>query len=344
MEINDERFHRRRRKLLGLGCGCLVSGAIGIRLKADEQVLRLCKVRQQTRALGTQVTITALHRSKKVAAQAISEAFSELNEIEDVMSLYRPHSQVCKLNLNGVLEEPDVRLVEVLGFAKRVSRLSDGVFDVTVQPLWELFARKQKQGKAPSVREIGAARSKVDWKNVKADPRRVTLPKGAAITLNGIAQGYAADRVRQTLARWGIDHALIDCGELSALGNGSKAEPWKVGIQHPREADAFAALVRLSGRCLATSGDYESVFDVGDGKKFQWHHIFDPKSGVSPEELASVSVVAPTAMQADALSTAVFVAGVEAGTNLLSRFEQTDALMVLKNGRTLATKGFPWKA
>lgn len=161
-----------------------------------------------------------------------------------------------------------------------------------------------------------------------------------SITLNGIAQGYAADAAMRVMRAHGVRHALIDAGELGALGRSRGRAPWSAGIQHPRVADAFAALARLEDRCLATSGDYETAFSAD----YSRHHIVDPRSGRSPGELASVSVAAPTAMLADALSTAVFVLGTERGLALLREHPGSDALLITKSGRHLATAGFPFAA
>jgi thiamine biosynthesis lipoprotein len=160
--------------------------------------------------------------------------------------------------------------------------------------------------------------------------------EGTAITLNGIAQGFAADRAAAAIKARGVKHALINTGEMSALGQSAEGDDWKIGIQHPRREDAFISLAKLADRCLATSGDYETTFS----DDFRWNHLFDPRTGRSPAELSSVSVVAKTALDADALSTAAFVLGAEQGARLVERFD-ADALFVLKNGRTLATKGFP---
>jgi len=160
------------------------------------------------------------------------------------------------------------------------------------------------------------------------------------VTLNGIAQGYAADRARAALKAHGVDHALIDAGELAPIGRKEQAAPWQAGIQHPRVEDAYIALAKLEDRCLATSGDYATKFTT-DGK---YNHIFDPRLGSSPQELASVSIAAPTAMTADALSTACFVLGPQRAQEVLNQFHDIDALFVLKNGRVLTTNGFPIQA
>jgi thiamine biosynthesis lipoprotein len=279
-----------------------------------------------SQALGAKVAMTALHADEAVARAAVAAAFAELEAIESVMSLYRPESELCRLNHDAVLEKPDTRLVEVLRFAALVSEKSGGAFDVTVQPLWAL------KGAAADAETL----ARVDWKKLRIKDARVTLEKGMAVTLNGIAQGYAADAAMRVLRAHGIEHALVDAGEFSARGTNAKRDAWSIGIQHPREREAFAALARLENRCLATSGDYETAFS----KDLSRHHIVNPRTGRSPEELASVSVLAPDAMTADALSTALFVLGAERGQELLREFAGTDALIITKNGRRIATAGF----
>ena len=281
---------------------------------------------QSSHALGAKVTMTALHADEAAAREAVEAAFAELEAIEAVMSLYRPESELCRLNRDSVLEKPDARLVEVLRFAAQVSEKSGGAFDVTVQPLWTL-----KGAKADA--EMLA---RVDWKKLRIEEQQIVLEKGMAVTLNGIAQGYAADAAMRVLRAHGIDHALVDAGEFSARGANAKHDAWSIGIQHPREREAFAALARLDNRCLATSGDYETAFK----DDFSQHHIVNPRTGRSPEELASVSVLAPDAMTADALSTALFVLGAKRGQELLREFAGTDALLITKNGHHIATAGF----
>ena len=127
-------------------------------------------------------------------------------------------------------------------------------------------------------------------------------------------------------------------GEINALGSKPEAVGWKVGIQHPRREESYLALAQLQGRCLATSGDYATIFSPD----YKSHHIFDPHTGRSPAQLASVSVAARTGMEADALSTALFVLGPERGLKLLQHTPGADALLVTKAGRTLRTAKFPF--
>ncbi|MFO0883161.1 MAG: FAD:protein FMN transferase [Pirellulales bacterium] len=196
----------------------------------------------------------------------------------------------------------------------------------------------QKEGRLPLNLAIADARQKVNWRHVKASEGGIRLAgRDTKITLNGIAQGYAADRALAALKEHGIEHALVDAGELAAKGAGSQKPGWQIGVQHPRHEDAYIALAMLQDRCFSTTGDYATTF----GRDYRFHHVFDPQTGVSPQEISSVSVAAPTAMQADAWSTAAFVMGPEKACEVLRTLPGHDALFVLKDGRMLTTPGFP---
>jgi thiamine biosynthesis lipoprotein len=289
-------------------------------------------------ALGSEVSMTALHERQDVARDAVDAAFAELELVEELMSIYRPHSQLCRLNRDGVLDNPHPYFIEVLRHAQTVSQRSDGAFDITVQPLWSLYAEAKKAAALPDPEAVAVARQQVDWRRVEISSRQIRLRgEGTAITLNGIAQGYAADRAIAAIRSWGVVHALVNTGEIGALGDKADGDRWTVGIQHPRHENAYISLAKLADRCLATTGDYATTFS-GD---FRFNHVFDPRSGRSPDELASVSVAAPTAMQADAFSTAVFVLGPERGLELVRTMSGADAYFVLKDGRTLVTENFP---
>ena len=294
-------------------------------------------VRRTCRAFGSAVTLSAVHDDPDVARRAIDHAFVELEAIESLMSIYRPDSALSRLNRDGVLAEADPRLREVLSCAHRLSQESDGAFDVTVQPLWNHFRRAEQAGRLPLGEEIEAARSRIDWRGIGVSGSTVRLKRGVELTLNGIAQGYACDRVADVFRRHGVSDALIDTGEIGALGSKGAGDPWTVGIQDPRRDDAFVCLAQLAGRFLATSGDYATAFTPDRAN----HHLFDPHTGRSANAFASVSIAARSGMEADALSTAVFVSGEERGLRLVLDTPGADALFVRKDGSIAATPGFP---
>ena len=298
---------------------------------------------RQGQAFGTTVKLTASHSNVELAQQALDEAFDELMLVESLMSIYDPQSQLSQLNEQKVLENPHPYLVEILRHATLTSQQSNGAFDVTIQPLWDVWQQAQTAHTSVCPTELAAARRKVGWRKLYITESRISIGPESKVTLNGIAQGYAADKAAAALLRYGIKRALLDTGEINATSDEDTNKDtvehaaWKVGIQHPRIDSAFVAVAALGDRCLATSGDYETTFSAD----YKHNHLLNPRTGTSPDETASVSVVAPTATQADALSTAAFVLGPAKGGELIQRTAGADALFVLKNGRVLKTDGFP---
>jgi thiamine biosynthesis lipoprotein len=342
-------LNRRKFCLLTMGLGAAGFGVVDyatIRpdespngLSTDSQFAgNLVFTSRSSSALGAHVSMKVLHADRGQAERAITAVFDELQVIEQVMSLYQPESQLCRLNRDGVLHNPHPYLVSVLQAARAMSSASDGAFDITVQPLWQVYAAARLAGLPPDPTAVAGAQAQADWRRVEIQPAVIRLRgHGTAVTLNGIAQGFAADQAISILRRHGIKHALINTGELAAIGRNAHAKPWGVGIQHPRQSDAYMAIGALSNRCLATSGDYATPLS----SDFRDHHIFDPRIGRSPTTFSSVSVVAPTACEADALSTALFVLGPEQGLALVRSRPACDALLAFKDGRVLTSAGFP---
>ena len=289
-------------------------------------------------AFGTTVTIKLLHENAMAAQAAIEDALKQVRKIDALMSLQQEHSQVFELNRRGAVDRPEPDLLQVLAFAQQLSLLTAGAFDITVQPLWRIFSQSGATGALPAPAEVAAAKALVNWKNLEFDPKQVRLSRpGMAITLNGVAQGYAVDLALKTLRRHGVRHALLDTGEFGSIGSKANDRPWLLGIGHPRQRDTLSATLKMDGRMVATSGDYETFFSPD----FIHHHIFDPASGRSPLELASATVVAPTGILADGLSTAFMVMGTDRALALASQIHDVDALLIDKNGKVRKTSSFP---
>lgn len=286
-------------------------------------------------AFGTTITVAVIHDDAREAEAAIADALDQAMQVDRLMSIYSPDSQVFRLNRDGVLEKPHPHLLQVLAQARALSELTRGAFDITVQPLWQAF--RQAAGALPSREQRMQAKSRVGWQRVSFGAERVSLGKAASITLNGLAQGYAADLAMAAVRARGIDSALLDTGEFSAHGSNGARHPWTLGVLDPRDADALAAVMRVDGRCVATSGDYASTFTPD----FVHHHIFDPATGDSPQELASVTVLAPTAMLADGLSTAFMVMGARKSHALAARLPGVDVMTINKRGVVWKSPAFP---
>ena len=282
-----------------------------------------------TLAFGTTVTVALMHDDARQAEAAIADALDQATQVDRLMSIYNPSSQVFQLNRDGLLRNPHPHLLAVLRQARALSELTRGAFDITVQPLWQAFRQAADQQTLPTREQRLRARSRLCWPRIAIDADGVSLGKaGAAITLNGLAQGYAADLAMSAVRARGIDNALLDTGEFSAHGHNGALQPWSVGVLDPRDAETLAAVVKMDGRCIATSGDYASAFTPD----FVHHHIFDPATGDSPRDLASVTVLAPSALLADGLSTAFMVMGARKAHALAAGLAGVDLMTINKRG------------
>lgn len=319
----------RRRTFIAAALGSMAGGAAGAEALHHGAAL----------AFGTTVGIAVRHPDAALARRAIDAALADVRRIDGLMSIHQAGSQVFRLNRDRVLAEPDPHLLAVLDHARALSRLTHGAFDITVQPLWNAFdaAAATTPAGLPTEAARLHARGLVGWTGVQAGRARVALARpGMAITLNGLAQGYAADLALAALRRHGVRHALVDTGEFGKLGQ-ADGRPWTIGIRDPRHEDALAASLALDGRCVATSGDYACAFTPD----CRHHHIFDPASGASPLELASVTVLAPTGLEADGLSTAFMVMGARRSHALAAHLPGVDLLVIGKDGRRWKSAGFP---
>ena len=312
----------------------LLSGARAPVAGEDPPVARVAGT-----AFGTIISLCALGDADGLAQDALRAAMHEVQRIDALLSLFRPDSQLSRLNRDGRIEDADPHLLRNLEFAAQLAALTGGAFDVTVQPLWELYTRAKADGVLPAPRAIAQARDRVDHRAVVIEGTTVRLDRpGARVTLNSLAQGYATDVVLDMLRARGVAAALVDTGELGNLGRRAPARPWTVGVQHPRDRSGLIARIGMDGRVVSTSGDYATTFS-GD---FRHHHIFDPATGVSPPRFSSTVALAPSGLLADGLSTAMMVLDRAAGERLLGAFARTDGLWIDKDGGCTATPGVPF--
>lgn len=336
----------RRRSFISASIGAL-AGAAGLSMPAGA-LLRGPELPSGHRlyggaalGFGTTIAVTVLHDDQGQAQLAIEDALHAARKVDTLMSIYSADSQVFQLNRDGALARPDPHLLLVLEQARSLSQLSGGAFDVTVQPLWRVFRAAADAGRLPSIRERERALALVGWRDLSIVAERIAfLRPGMALTLNGLAQGYAADLALAAVRARGVEHALLDTGEFIARGGKSARTPWTLGIQNPRDADALAATVNLDGRALATSGDYACIFTPD----FAHHHIFDPSLGDSPPELASVTVLAASGLLADGLSTTFLALGSAKARALAAQLPGVELMTIDKRGAAWRSAGFPASA
>ncbi|MDE0052434.1 MAG: FAD:protein FMN transferase [Rhodospirillales bacterium] len=278
-------------------------------------------------ALGAAAEIVLHGPDAARARRLIARCVAEIDRLEDVFSLYRPASALSRLNRDGRLAAPPLELVALLAEARHFSERTEGAFDATVQPLWRAyaahFARPGADVRGPAEGALAEARALVDWRAVEIEPAEVRLARpGMAVTLNGIAQGYITDRVATLLQEAGMGDVLLDIGEVRALGRHPEGRPWRIGLRRTAAPETLARTVSLADRAVATSAGIASPFDASG----RHHHLFDPATGRPAPGAAQVSVIAPNAMMADALSTALAVSPPARAATLAARFPEISVL------------------
>lgn len=249
--------------------------------------------RWQGVALGAKAQIVLDHPDAKAITRA---AKAEIDRLEGVFSLYRADSEIMRLNRDGRLEAPSFDMLECLTLARRVQGVTDGRFDPTVQPLWRVLAEAGAESRRPDAEALATARAAIGFDRVRIGAGRVTLDMGQALTLNGIAQGFIADKVAGLMRARGVEDVLIDTGEIVAMGGGPEGAGWPVTLKGEDHARLW------QGQALASSATLGTVID-GAGTQ---GHILSPQ-GAAPTA-TQVTVSAPQAGLADALSTGLCLA------------------------------------
>lgn len=275
-----------RRRFIAVTASAAFLGGPSIASDADA-------VRWQGTALGARADIRLYGMSKAEGRDLLREVRAEIDRLESIFSLYRSRSALVQLNTAGVLAGSDPDLLALMTMASKIHAASGGAFDPTIQPVWRLYA--ENRGK-PSAAVIASVRPVLGWDKVSFSPDRISLPQGGGLTFNGIAQGYVTDAAVRLLRRAGLRHALVEAGEISALGASPSGDPWSVRIENLPVDER----VWLKDSAVATSATDGTMFSsAGPG------HIVDPgtgRAGRSPWR--QVSVVHPSAAVADGLSTA----------------------------------------
>lgn len=321
------RIDRSRRRFLGL-----TAAVAGLALLPDTAAARAGLLHGwRGTALGADACLRLVHPDAAEARRLIGLCLAEVVRLERVFSLYRGDSALVRLNRDGRLNAPPADLVRLMSEAAAFARSSGGRFDMTVQPLWSLharhFARAGADPAGPAPAEIAAARRLVGFQAVEIGAGRIAFARpGMQVTLNGIAQGYITDRITELLRQEGLDDVLVDMGEIRAQGRRPDGRPWQVGLDG---AEGIGPLA-LSGGAVATSAAAGTVFDPAG----RFGHLIDPASGRPEAPWRSVSVAAPTATAADALSTALSVLPPGEAAGLLARHPGSTAFLTAADGGT----------
>ncbi|SDK22415.1 thiamine biosynthesis lipoprotein [Microbulbifer yueqingensis] len=276
--------------------------------------------------MGTRYHITVVAPPAEVAKESLQELIEqELEAVNREMSTYIPDSELMRFNAGPIGEPVAISepLADVVGLSIDINERSGGAFDITVGPLVNLwgFGPTPEPEKVPGQEEIDRLLGLVgsDALELERNPPRLTRTRDVQLDLSAIAKGHGVDRVAQLLEEQGIENYLVEIGgELRTLGHNPGGDEWRIGIESPtRAGQVVHKPVRVSGRAVATSGDYRNYYER-DGVRYS--HSIDPRTGRPLQHrLASVTVIADICAEADGLATALNVMGADAGLKLAER-------------------------
>lgn len=281
---------------------------------------------QEIFAMDTYMSLTAYGNNSE---EAVNKAVQEINRLDAMFSVGNADSDVTKINENGSGEVSE-ETAFIMNRAMQVSKETKGAFDITIYPVMELWGFTTKNYRVPESSEIADVLKHVSYTNVEVNGQQVTLSDGASIDLGGIAKGYTSSRVIQIMKDCGIEHAIINLGgNVQVLGTKTDGSDWRIAIQNPDSESSYLGVLSTADKAVITSGGYERYFEQ-DGQVY--HHIIDPQTGYPSEsDLTSVTIVCSDGTTADALSTALFVMGLD-GAKELYRSGSLDFEMILYDG------------
>jgi thiamine biosynthesis lipoprotein len=300
-----------------------------------------CRVTVERPLMGTRFRIDVVAADEDAGRASVEAAFDEIERAESLLSNWDAESQISEINRLAGVQPVAVshELAEVLDRALRISRLTGGAFDVTFASCGGLWSIRDRR--IPSEAEIAACLRHVDYRRVALDfsqPAVFVADSGTRVGIAGLAKGYRVDLAARVLEARGIVEYVVDGGGDMRVSSGGEGRPWEIGVAHPRRPDQPLGTVELVEGAIATSGDYEWYFER-DG--IRYHHILDPATGRPARRCASATVIAGSAVDADALATGLFVMGPDAGLELAEGLPGVEALLIDPNLAVHTTSGFP---
>jgi FAD:protein FMN transferase len=286
--------------------------------------------------LDEDAELTLWHTDAALCQRTFLRVRAEIARYERIFSLYQPESEISRLNAAGALGKPAPELRALVEESQRFGVISAGAFDISVQPLWQLY-EAHFWSHTHVVADIVAraqdvARELVDFRRIETGARRIAFAReGMGITLNSVTLGFITDAVVDILRNEGFESAVVDLGEYRTLGRHPDGHPWRIGIRDALKASAVDRVVELEDTALAVSGGYGTTFEPTG----HFNHIFDPKTGASANKLVDAAVIGPRATVTAALAVAICVVGEERAQALLDACPGTRAIVTRSDGTSM---------
>ncbi len=297
------------------------------------------QLRRSQLMMGTIIEIVAYGQDQNLLESAISAAFDEIARLEKRLSRYHEDSDVTRLSKSSTGGEVAPETAAVIALGLDVAKRSQGAFDMTLGRLKAVWGFDKEAPSVPDKNAITDALQGIGPQAISLDKNRVTKSSPQLmVDLGGVAKGYAVDQAIRVLKNHGITSGAVNAGGDMYLLGQHPERPWRIGIQHPRKQQGTVATVEIRDKAVVTSGDYERYFEQ-EGRRY--HHIFDPATGMPARLCQSVTIIAESVALGDALATAVFVLGPQAGLKLLQHYPETEGLVIAADGTAYESPG--WK-
>ena len=289
--------------------------------------------------MGTRIYVEVWSDEAVKGDAAIDAVMADMRRIDELMSHYKPESQLSQINARAAQEpvQVDAELFDLIKLSTHYSVITEGAFDITYASVGHLYDYPHHV--KPTEEQIKAALPGVNWRNMLLDPVHHTVRfehAGMRIDLGGIGKGYAVDRGIAILQARGFQHALVTAGGDSRIIGDRMGRPWVIGIRNPDDKDQVVTRIPIVNSAMSTSGDYERYFDEGG---VRYHHIIDPRTGHSASKVRSATILGPTATETDGMSKTAFVLGPEKALEIINRMPQYDAIFVTPEGKVLYSNG-----
>ncbi|WP_065820608.1 FAD:protein FMN transferase [Thermoclostridium stercorarium] len=278
----------------------------------------------------------------KNSQDVMSELFDKIQAFENKFSKYAEDSEISQINNNaGTYVNVSEDTFELIEQSLYFSEISDGLFDISIGPLVDLWGINQENPRVPTQREIDLAKEKIGYRNISLNRENmsVSVAEGMSLDTGAIAKGFITDRLVSVLRERKIESALLNLGgNLYLYGTKPDGSDWTIGIRDPFGLQGdYMATVSLKDTSIVTSGIYERYFEA-DGKRY--HHILNPKTGYPEDnELASVSIISPSSTMCDGLSTTCFLLGLGKGMELIESLENAEAIMITRDKKVYLSSG-----
>lgn len=294
------------------------------------------------RLMGNNFTITVVAPDRDEAEVLIDGAVGEIARIERLLTTFSSESQTSQINENAGIApvQVDREVFDLIQRSIGISQITQGAFDISYggidKSLWN-FDRSMKA--LPSREQALGMVHLIDYRNIELDDEKCTVylkNKGMRIGFGGIGKGYAAEKAKTLLMRQGVTSGIINAsGDLAAWGLQPCGKPWRIGVSDPDRPEAVFSYLDISGKAVATSGNYEKYVVIG-GKKYS--HTIDPKTGLPISGIKSVTVISGNAEFADAMATPIAVMGIRAGLYLINQLPDLECIIIDDNNTLYTSK------